>query len=225
MEMGAVDGVTLHQRLAAIELEIGRIKPTGQNEYKKPALSIGDVEDALRPLFAKHHVLTFWQRKALEKIGDRLWRAELICRLVNTDDPDDRLIGEWEDVGSNPSAAYSFVRKGFYKALFHLADDDEDAPREAAASPPAETKAKPPMTLAQQIAMVCRNANIDRSRLIKALTGQEHGRDLTREQAEEVLRTARAIERGDAALAPMMTPDGESWAVVVGDTKAPDGVA
>ncbi len=225
MEMGAVDGVTLHQRLAAIELEIGRIKPTGQNEYKKPALSIGDVEDALRPLFAKHRVVTIWWLSELVHLDARLWRAHLVCRLVNADDPNDSFQEGWQDIGSNPSAAYSFVRKGFYKALFHLADDDEGAPREAAASAPAEAKAKPAMTLAQQIAMVCRNANIDRSRLIKALTGQEHGRDLTREQAEEVLRTARAIERGEVVLAHVVNPAGERWEIHVVPEEAADGVA
>lgn len=131
---------TLEQRLVAIEAEIEPIKPTGHNEYSKPALSISDVEEALRPLLAKHRVLTRWRRKTLERIENRLWRAELIVRVVNADDGEDAFEEEWEDVGSNPSAAYSFTRKGYYKALFHLADDDEDATRRED-PPPSDRRA------------------------------------------------------------------------------------
>ena len=56
------------------------------------------------------------------------------------------------------------------------------------------------MTLAQQVAMVCRENNIDRAALIDAVTGKERARDLTRSEAAEVLDKAKAIGRGEARL-------------------------
>lgn len=56
------------------------------------------------------------------------------------------------------------------------------------------------MTLAQQVAMECREANIDRPRLILAITGKEKARDLTRPEAVDVLEQAKAIHRGEARL-------------------------
>lgn len=71
---------------------------------------------------------------------------------------------------------------------------------------PAQTSAAAPMgdlqtlTLAQQVAMVCREANIDRAVLIEAVSGKKQARDLTRPEATDVLEMARAIKRGDAHL-------------------------
>jgi hypothetical protein len=56
------------------------------------------------------------------------------------------------------------------------------------------------MTLAQQIAMVCREGNIDRAALISAMTGKERARDLTRPEAADILEKARAIQRGEMKL-------------------------
>jgi len=56
------------------------------------------------------------------------------------------------------------------------------------------------MTLAQQVAMVCREHNIDRAALIDAVTGKERARDLTRMEATDVLDKAKAIGRGEARL-------------------------
>lgn len=69
-------------------------------------------------------------------------------------------------------------------------------PSQAPASEPVDER----MPLNQQIAMLCRMAGIERSALIFALTSKERGRDLTREEAQEVLNTARAISRGEARL-------------------------
>lgn len=225
--MGVSEAPTLHQRLAAIQADIAPIEPTGQNEYKKPALSIGDVEEALRPLFAEHGVLTRWRRKELERIEPRLWRAVLICRMTNTDDHEDRFEEEWEDVGSNPSAAYSFTRKGYYKAVFHLADASDDQITAEAPTPRQQRQAaapkeqKKPLTLAQQIAMICNKLGIERSHLIKAVTGKEHGRDLTREEAFEVLMQARAIRDGTRRI---IGADGE-YMVVLADLVNPSQVS
>lgn len=67
-----------------------------------------------------------------------------------------------------------------------------------------------PLSIAQQIAMECRNAGIDRAVLIKALTGKTSGREVTREQAVEVLGIARAISRGEMHL---VEKDGD-WVVL-----------
>lgn len=67
------------------------------------------------------------------------------------------------------------------------------------------------MPLNQQIAMVCRELDIDRKVLIKSLTGTERGSDLTREQAVNVLEMARAIQRGEMEL---IVNDQEEWSVV-----------
>lgn len=56
------------------------------------------------------------------------------------------------------------------------------------------------LTLAQQVAMVCREANIDRAVLIEAVSGKKQARDLTRPEATDVLEAARAIRNGDSRL-------------------------
>ena len=102
---------------------------------------------------------------------------------------------------------------------------DEGTPATAAEPPPGpepEATAAPKagaasavdvgaMTLAQQIAMVCREANIDRAALIAAVTGKKQARDLTRAEAAEVLDKARAIARGEMSLTEA---DGR-WVLVV----------
>lgn len=75
--------------------------------------------------------------------------------------------------------------------------------RETAAGPDApanETAAGEHMTPAQQLAMYCEQAGIERADLIRALTGKERGRDITREQAYQVLEAAEAIARGEQRL-------------------------
>jgi hypothetical protein len=56
------------------------------------------------------------------------------------------------------------------------------------------------LTLAQQVAMVCREADIDRAHLIDAVTGKKQARDLTRPEAMDVLEAAKAVRNGDAHL-------------------------
>ena len=57
------------------------------------------------------------------------------------------------------------------------------------------------LSLGQQIAMVCREAKIDRAGLIAAVTGKQRARDLTRPEAIDVLENAKAIQRQEMRLA------------------------
>lgn len=77
-------------------------------------------------------------------------------------------------------------------------------------SPADETAGGERLTPAQQLAMACEQAGIERGTLIQALTGKARGRDLTREQAYAVLETAKAIARGERRLFAI---DGE-WHVL-----------
>jgi hypothetical protein len=83
----------------------------------------------------------------------------------------------------------------------------EPVPAPSAAQPvePAGEKLVDPshvaaMSLAQQVAMVCREANIDRAALIDAVTGKKQARDLTRPEAADVLDKAKALARGEFRL-------------------------
>jgi recombination protein RecT len=80
-----------------------------------------------------------------------------------------------------------------------------DVPSEPAAPPPATA-----MPLPQRIAMACRRAGIDRARLLRALTDEEHASALSEEEAHQVLDTIAAIERGEMRFAQV---EGE-WRVV-----------
>jgi hypothetical protein len=77
--------------------------------------------------------------------------------------------------------------------------------RKAEPAPPAGDDLVDPsrvaaMSLAQQVAMVCREAGIDRANLIAAVTGKERARDLTRPEAQDILDKAKAIQRGELKL-------------------------
>jgi hypothetical protein len=126
----------LHQRLIAVAKQIGSLAPSGKDQYGKVALSIYDVEEAVRKPLAEAGVITRWSYISLEP-QEKLWIAHLAVCLVNADDPADVQIDEWIDVGSNPMAATSFARKGYYKALFHLDDKESDADK-GDRTPPAE---------------------------------------------------------------------------------------
>jgi len=56
------------------------------------------------------------------------------------------------------------------------------------------------LTMAQQIAMHCREAGVERANLLLAVTGKTSGREITREQAVKVLEAAKAIVRGESRL-------------------------
>ena len=73
---------------------------------------------------------------------------------------------------------------------------DEPGPPTAATEPGQPQR----LTLAQEIAMVCRNAGIERAQLVQALTGKTRARDVTRDEALRILQNARDIASGRARL-------------------------
>jgi hypothetical protein len=90
---------------------------------------------------------------------------------------------------------------------------EAEDPSQASATEPAPGATIP---LNQQVAMLCREAEIDRHDLIRAVTDKEQGRDLTRQEAETVLNVARAIRDGRAELRVDSNGD---WYVEVTDEK------
>lgn len=135
----------LHRRLDAVMGAVEGIKATGKNEYKNPALSIGDVEQVVRPLLARHGVVIRFRLAgdtALVRLDGRLWQTNLVVRVVNADDPGDHFEDLWSDIGATPSAAYSFTRKGYLKALLHLAEGDDDGDSSGAADHAAGSRAQ-----------------------------------------------------------------------------------
>lgn len=88
-------------------------------------------------------------------------------------------------------------------------DEGSDGPAQEASEPPPPPEPEPlageaaggeALTLAQQIAMACSEAGVNRQTVIEAVTGKTRGRDLTREEAIQVLDAARAIGRGEGEL-------------------------
>ena len=128
---------TLAGRLLAITAEVGPVKATGKSPFSgEPAQSIGDIEDALRPLLIKHGVLIRFRGRQLTKV-DREWVTEVTAVVGATDLPGEDVLDDWADCGSTPAAAYSFARKSYMKATFHIADTEEHA---AGKKPPASGK-------------------------------------------------------------------------------------
>jgi hypothetical protein len=85
------------------------------------------------------------------------------------------------------------------------APDPEATPDDAEPAPAEQPKAGDrvegeELTLAQRIAVACREAGIDRKQLVLAVTGKERASEVTRTQAIEVLDTAHAIGRGEASI-------------------------
>ncbi len=147
----ATETRSLVERLLDITAAVPAIKATGKSPFsKEPALSIGDVEGALRPLLVKHGVLIRFRKTDLQKV-EREW---VVGVTAVVSDGTDELLDDWGDCGSTPAAAYSFARKSYMKALFHIADD-EDAPvtalptagatqtRVVASAPPAANGGRP----------------------------------------------------------------------------------
>lgn len=139
------NGKNLYQRLSAIAEEVGAIKATGKTAQGAVTISISDVEEALGERMVKHGVVTGYRWNdapvmreitTAGKINQRtgeigpegkmvLWQADLTIWLANADKPDEKIEDRVCDIGSNPSAAVSFALKRYYRALFHLADEDD----------------------------------------------------------------------------------------------------
>jgi hypothetical protein len=114
----------LYQKIATVQANLGDVEATGRSQYANSAISIGDVEHALRPLLADVGVVTRWQYVGLEQLDKALWRAHL---RVIVSDGETSFEDEWIDVGGNPMAATSFARKGYLKALFHLSEERDES--------------------------------------------------------------------------------------------------
>ena len=124
---------TLAESLLAITAKMPKIAATGKSPFDKnqPALSIGDVEDAVRPLLIEHGVLIRFRVRELRR-ADRDWQADVSAVISGAGE---EWVEDWADCGGTPSAAYSFARKSYLKALFHIADsDDHSAPPTAGAT-------------------------------------------------------------------------------------------
>jgi hypothetical protein len=130
------EGKTLGERISWITGQVAPIEATGQNRFSKAAMSVEDVEDALRPLFAEAGVVALWSCTGHETSQDKeaAWLLNFRVAIYADDHPEDRIEADWFDVGSSPSAAESFAVKGFYRRLFHLASA-EDEQRKAGAPP------------------------------------------------------------------------------------------
>lgn len=121
----------LHQRLLLAISQIDRVKATGKTAQGVKTMSIADVEGAIKKALAEngiitrpsHHEKPIWNPEAKPAV----WEVDLIIRVVNADDPNDFYEDRTCDVGSNPSAAVSWAVKRYWKAVFHLSDDDERA--------------------------------------------------------------------------------------------------
>ena len=145
---------TLAERILAITAEMPPIKATGKSPFsKEPALSIEDVEDAVRPLLVKHGVLIRFKTRNLIR-AEKEWVAEVTACVGDTqyESHGETYSGEpgfqddWADCGSTPAAAYSFARKSYLKQLFHIAgEDDSQQPHggnQSAVAPRAAAGAK-----------------------------------------------------------------------------------
>lgn len=129
---------SLYQRLAAIasEVKVTATGTTGRQAGNQRAISIGDVDEALGPLFVKHGVVSdyeFLTEPTSFKVPTRdgemtMWLAQIVAHMANIDDKGDSIVRKLADIGSNPSAAVSFALKRWYRALFKLVEDDDDAP-------------------------------------------------------------------------------------------------
>jgi hypothetical protein len=130
------DTVTLQQKLVAVAKQVGKIKFEGKNQYGKAALSIYDVENAIREPLAEAGILTRWSStEAYDLEGTKGWRVVLSVTISDADGGES-FVDTVTDTGSTISGAVSFAKKQYYRGLFHLADEEEDGP----AKPTGTTK-------------------------------------------------------------------------------------
>lgn len=126
----AVATPNLYQRLNKVAAEVA-VRATGKTAQGQRTMSISDVEEALSDLLSSHGVVTGYsfnsKPEIVSQVGNSsLWLADLTVWMVNADDPEDKRTDIAFDVGTSPSAAVSFALKRFYRALFHLADEEDE---------------------------------------------------------------------------------------------------
>lgn len=214
------NGKNLYQKLAAIGQEVGAIRVTGKTQHGQPAMSIQDVEEALGGLFVKHGIVSGYSWNAPPSLmadpKQTLWLADLTIWIRNADNLEEHREDRTCDVGSSPSAAVSFSLKRYFRALFHLADEDDETrstnrPRErkveirgatSEASPPPRapsTTQIPPMiasrdALLMQVTILAKHKygetwRADVQKLAKSLIAREFKlvADLSVEELEQVV--------------------------------------
>lgn len=151
--------LNVYQRLALVQSQI-TVRVTGKNEKEKPAISIQDTERALRDLLVENGIVTVWGFDKRESYVQptrsgqmTMWHVSGNVRVVNADKAEDFFSEPVGDVGTNPSAAMSFARKGFYKSLFHIAEKDDDKIRDEPNSrvPHARNAPMPPPPIGDNV--------------------------------------------------------------------------
>lgn len=203
------DPLTVEQRLGEIQKAVDHIKATGKTAQGRPTLSITDIEDALGDLFAVHGVLTpytytvdpiiHWPESKMP-----LWQVDITLRMISADSKNDYIECRLIDVGGSPSAAVSFALKRFYRALFHLSDEQDErreVMRSAPAPAPEATRAKvePPPARHDPTIEPPDPENLDR---LYRLTGSLPENPKTSQEIDNLLRSIswRALmERAEAA--------------------------
>jgi hypothetical protein len=138
----------LYQKLATIAKQARDegIEATGKLQHgDKKVYSIGDVEAAIGPLCADAGIVTRWSSVSLDSYEQatsngtmRMWISHLRVKVTDAASAES-FEDDWIDIGTNPMAAASFVRKGYYKALFHLAEESDEAKGEAPAAGGGQT--------------------------------------------------------------------------------------
>lgn len=135
----------VYQRILAVAAEITKVEPTGVNQYGKKAYSIVDIENAIRNHMVEHGLVTRWSCILAQPTPDgKGWQVRYAVKICNIDDPDDQFEDFAEDIGQNCSAARSFAIKGYWKSLFHIAEDNDEVPRGSGAPQSQPPKSQPP---------------------------------------------------------------------------------
>jgi hypothetical protein len=124
----------LYEKLALITAQ-AHVEATGKTQQNKTVFSIGDVEKEIGRLCAEARIVTRWSSVALDSYEQatsngtmRMWVSRLRVKVTDAVSGE-AFEDEWADIGTNPMAAASFVRKGYYKALFHLAEEGDEGGR------------------------------------------------------------------------------------------------
>lgn len=146
----AENAPTLRERIAAITGEV-KVDATGKTERGQRTISIGDVDAALGPLMAKHGVVSDYEfidepvvayEMPTRNEGTlRMWKVHIRGIVARADcrneiaeaadkESDPPIARELWDIGSSPSGAVSFALKRWLRALFKLAEDDDQVDSE-----------------------------------------------------------------------------------------------
>jgi ribosomal protein S27AE len=207
----------LYQRLTAITAEV-QVKATGRTAQGRSTISIADTEDAIGDLMAEHGVVAGfrWNAKP-EVVGQEgkvsIWMADITAWMVNADDPRDQREEPLFDVGTSPSAAVSFALKRYYRALFHLATEEDESrsvghgdrpPPAGAGAPPASDARGPRVDWKTITCPRCGRAGFvaqrrDKTGWFCSESKGGCGQQITNQQADAAIRSAGQQPAPDTA--------------------------